>query len=563
MPLMRRGWREAQWITDMNHPKPITLLICALGGEGGGVLTEWLVQIARHAGYACQSTSIPGVAQRTGATTYYIEVFPVPLAQLQGRRPVFSLNPVPGALDAIVSSELLETTRQIGAGMSSPDRTAVITSSSRTFTTQERMQLADGRSDSAELLKIVQGFSREHDVFDMGAVAKEAGTVVSAVMLGAIAGSGLFPFGRADYEDVVRTGGGNAAEASLRGFARAFEIVASKRRHPAVEEPAPGCHPGLDPGSMVGHQDGLRVKPAMTDPGCPGPGPSQSALADFPEPAHAMLALGHARMLEYQGTSYAALYLQRMRDILAAERAADPAGAHGFATTREMARWLALWMAFDDIVRVADLKSRASRWRRVKGEVKAGEDDLLRVYDFFKPGAPEFAALLPAALAERVLRWDRGRLARGKSPWALPVRIRTHSVFGMVALRLLASMKWLRVHGSRYAHEQAMMIKWLNGVIEGSRRDWKLGHEIALCGRLIKGYGSTNERGKENLLHVLDHLALGASAAAAAQAVAAARNAALADEAGQALDTVLVQHGAPPRPVKAQPIRWMRKPQRS
>jgi len=173
---------------------PITLLICALGGEGGGVLTQWLVDIAQQAGYPVQSTSIPGVAQRTGATTYYIEVFPVPQPQLGARRPVFSLNPVPGALDAIVSSELLETTRQIGNGMSSPQRTMVISSSSRTLTTQERMQLADGRADSGELLKVLQAFSRAHHVFDMGAVAREAGTVVSAVMLGAIAGSGLLPF---------------------------------------------------------------------------------------------------------------------------------------------------------------------------------------------------------------------------------------------------------------------------------------------------------------------------------------------------------------------------------
>src|SRR3954471_11336839 len=148
-------------MTPMNRTQPITLLICALGGEGGGVLTEWLVDTARHAGYAAQSTSIPGVAQRTGATTYYVEVFPVPLAELGGRRPVFSLSPVPGALDAIVSSELLETTRQIGNGMSAPERTLVITSSARTLTTQERMQLADGRADNAELVAIVESFSRE------------------------------------------------------------------------------------------------------------------------------------------------------------------------------------------------------------------------------------------------------------------------------------------------------------------------------------------------------------------------------------------------------------------
>ncbi|MBC7600047.1 MAG: indolepyruvate oxidoreductase, partial [Polaromonas sp.] len=124
----------------------ISLLICAQGGEGGGVLTEWLVDIARASGYAAQSTSIPGVAQRTGATTYYLEVFPVPLAELKGKRPVFSLNPVPGALDGLVSSELLETARQVGNGMASPARTLVISSSSRTLTTAERMVPGDGRT---------------------------------------------------------------------------------------------------------------------------------------------------------------------------------------------------------------------------------------------------------------------------------------------------------------------------------------------------------------------------------------------------------------------------------
>ena len=551
----------------MQNARPVSLLICALGGEGGGVLTEWLVDVARHAGYAAQSTSIPGVAQRTGATTYYLEVFPVPVAQLGGRRPVFSLNPVPGTLDAIVSSELLETTRQIGNGMSAPARTVVITSSSRTLTTLERMQMADGRADSDALLGVVKRFSREHHVFDMGAVAKEAGTIVSAVMLGAVAGSGLFPFPRDIYEAVIRgdlsaagppqgakaPSGGSAphevgqrgghipkmAAASLRGFSRGFELVSQPR-------------------SQAAFVTGLLSNEEHSAPAAP----AQEAdfASEFPPQAHTMLQLGHARMLEYQGPAYAQLYLQRLRQVLAAERAADPAGAHGFATTTEMARWLALWMAFDDIVRVADLKSRATRWQRVHGEVKAGEDDLLQVYDHFKPGAPEFAALLPPALAGRVLRWDRKRVLQGQPPWALPLKIGTHSVFGMLALRTLAAMKFLRVRGSRYASEQAMIDKWLAGVVEGSRRHWALGHEIALCGRLIKGYGATNERGKENLLHVLDHLAALPSAESAAQAVAAARTAALADEAGTALDATLLRHGAPARPVKEHAIRFVRKP---
>ena len=530
----------------MNDTRPISLLICALGGEGGGVLTEWLVDIARHAGYAAQSTSIPGVAQRTGATTYYLEVFPLPLAQLGGRKPVFSLNPVPGALDAMVSSELLETTRQIGNGMSTPQRTMVITSSTRTLTTQERMQLADGRADSADLLKIVKAFSREHHVFDMGTVAKESGTVVSAVMLGAIAGSGLFPFKREDYETVVRGGDTTAPEkvsrmaaASLRGFARGAELVSQPRAQAA-----------LIAGLLVGNDD---------DMGAPVTLPLDVA-ARFPPAVHAMLTLGHARMLDYQGPAYAQLYVHRLAKVLAAERAADPSGIQDFATTREMARWLALWMAFDDIVRVADLKSRSTRWQRVKGEVKAADDDLLQVYDHFKPGAPEFAALLPPALSQRVLRWDRNRVLQGKSPWALPLKIGTHSVFGMLSLRVLASLKWLRVRGARYASEQAMIEKWLGGVLDGTLGHWQLGHEIALCGRLIKGYGATNERGKENLLHVLDHLAPAAKLPQDnAAAIAAARTAALADDAGIALDATLVRHGAPARPVKEQPLRFVRR----
>ncbi len=527
----------------MNQQKPITLLICALGGEGGGVLTEWLVDIARASGYAAQSTSIPGVAQRTGATTYYLEVFPVPLSELGGKRPVFSLNPVPGALDGLVSSELLETARQVGNGMTSPQRTLVISSSSRTLTTAERMVPGDGRTDNAPLLQAIGAQSRLTQVFDMAEMAKDCGTVVSAVMLGAIAGSGLLPFARQAYEDAIRHGG-RGAEASLRGFDRAFAQVNTQQAQTALVSRL-----------LLNDEHHAPAKQGL----------EAHLIHIFPVPVHEMLALGYARMLEYQGSSYADLYVQRLKQVLHAEQLADPACAQAYATTREMARWLALWMAFDDIVRVADLKSSAGRWQRVQGEVKTNDGDLLHVYDHFKPGAAEFAALLPASLAAHVTRWDRKRVAKGKAPWAMPMKIGTHSVFGMLSLRLLANLKWLRVRGSRYAAEQALIEQWLAGVVRGTQTHWQLGHEMALCGRLIKGYGSTNERGKDNLMHVLEHLATGASFASPelrAAAIAQAREAALLDEAGKALDQALVQHGAPTLPVKAQPIRWVDNPHR-
>ena len=50
-------------------PKPVTILVGALGGDGGGVLCDWIVSAAQSEGLGVQATQIPGVAQRTGATT--------------------------------------------------------------------------------------------------------------------------------------------------------------------------------------------------------------------------------------------------------------------------------------------------------------------------------------------------------------------------------------------------------------------------------------------------------------------------------------------------------------
>jgi indolepyruvate ferredoxin oxidoreductase beta subunit len=518
---------------------PITILLTALGGEGGGVLAEWLVETALRAGHSVQSTSIPGVAQRTGATTYYLEVFPVPDRELGGRRPVFSLNPVPGALDLLASSELLETVRQIGNGMTTRQRTHVLTSTSRALTVAEKMQPGDGRLDEGDLLRIVHAQSREAEAFDMAAAAREAGTVISAVLFGAIAASGALPFERAAYEAIIG-GSERGAGASLRGFAVAFDAVASLRaERGAVQAAARAAAHSLAP----------RPEPRL-----------DASLAAFPAEVREVLALGCARLQDYQDAAYVRLYLDRLGRVLAAEREGGTAANGEHATTREAARYLALWMAFDDIVRVADLKSRASRFARVRREVKAGEHDVVAIVDHFKPGAAELASLLPKALADRLVRWDRRRVARGRDALALPLKIRTDTAFGLTLLRLLAALKGWRRRGSRFAEEQAAIERWLAAVEAGARRHAALGFELAACGRLVKGYGATNERGKANLLHVIAHLAASAifaSEAQRAEAVRQARVAALADEAGTLLDQTLLRHGAAPRPVQAQPIRWV------
>ncbi len=514
----------------------ISLLICALGGEGGGVLNEWLVDVARRAGYPAQGTSVPGVAQRTGATTYYFETYPVPLAELGGRKPVFSLNPVPGALDAVLSSELLETARCASNGLPSPDRTLVITSSARTLTNAERSHLGDGRLDNAALLGLVQSASRAHHVLDMQRIASQHRTVVSSVMLGAIAASGLLPFDRQHYVDAIRAGE-RGVEESLSGFDAAWRVIAEGRAQADAAQ------------RIV--EDAMAAAPA-------------ALLDEFPPDVRQLAALGLARVTEYQDARYGELYLDRLRRVRDAEQLAPGRDGSAFDATREAARWLALWMAYDDIARVADLKSRASRHARVRREARAGERDLLRFYDHFKPGLPEVADLLPAALAERLRDAERARIAEGRGPWSFPLKLASHTVLGMLLLRALALARHVRRFSSRYAQEQALIDTWLTALIAGLNENARLGSELAQCGRLLKGYGSTHERGRERLLHVLRHVAprTFGTADARADAIARVRTAALDDEGGKAFGQALAAVGAPAPALRAQPVHWMPRPPR-
>jgi indolepyruvate ferredoxin oxidoreductase beta subunit len=294
-----------------------------------------------------------------------------------------------------------------------------------------------------------------------------------------------------------------------------------------------------------------------------GEAPPDRVTAAFPPAVHEIAGLGYARLVDFQDRAYAELYVQRLARVLAAERGADPGGARGFALTRETARFLALWMAYDDIVRVADLKCRASRFARVRREVAAGDGDIVRIVDFFRPGLPEFSSLLPAPLARRLAAWDQRRRGRGEPPLSLAIELRTDSLWGFAALRSLAGLRWLRRWGARFGQEQAQVERWLEAIESAAGNDWQCGYEIALCGRLVKGYGATNERGKENLIWIIDRLAAGGAFATATQranAIRDAREAALADEAGTALDRALSEHGAAARPTRAQPIVWAKLP---
>ncbi|HEX7054556.1 MAG TPA: DUF6537 domain-containing protein [Burkholderiales bacterium] len=473
----------------MNAPeRPITILIAALGGEGGGVMADWLMEAATQAGFPAQATSIPGVAQRTGATTYYLEIFPQERGALGGKEPVLSLTPSPGNVDMMVASELVEAGRAMINGYVSPERTTLIASTHRIYATAEKMQMADGRFDSDKVLAAARQLAKRALLFDMRALAQESGTVINAVLFGAMAGSGALPLSREACEQAIRRGG-RGAEASLRGFAAGFAIARGERAAP--QPPAP---------------------------------PRRATELEE------ITALAEERLKDYQNERYAELYRRRLQPFLAGERR--------LAAT--VARHLATWMSYEDIIRVADLKTRRSRFERVRREAGAKDGEPVIVIDYLKPGVEELASILPHFLGRRLVAWAerRGKL----DAYNVGMHIKTSSLPGWLLVRSLAWLRPLRPMSYRYREEQALIERWLARVAEAAKRDAGLAWEIAECARLIKGYGETHRRGKGNFLAILDALVENpatASAAEQARAIRKAREAALADPDGKALGATL------------------------
>ena len=115
----------------------------------------------------------------------------------------------------------------------------------------------------------------------------------------------------------------------------------------------------------------------------------------MPFPVRAIVRLGVARLIDYQDEAYARLYVDRLLPI------AETDAAHGDGTyrlTTEVARELALGMAYEDTIRVAELKIRPSRITRVHGEVAAKDGEVLKVAEFLHPRLQEIAESVPAGL---------------------------------------------------------------------------------------------------------------------------------------------------------------------
>ena len=292
---------------------PVTMLIAALGGEGGGVLTDWIVAAAASLGLPVQSTSIPGVAQRTGATTYYIEIYPEPWSALGGRRPVMALAPGIGDVDIVVASELLEAGRAVAGGFVTPgphhaDRLDPSHLRHRREDGDGRRPLRYGEAARGDREQRRSAHAVRHGA--RGAGRRRHDQRRDAGRDRRHPGACRFRPRRSRRRSAAD---GKAVEANLRGFARRPRWRASARRRGGRRRKARAV---------------LAARRALADLEARrrGSGAAQDIVAE-----------GLRRLVAYQDAAYARLYLDRLapdRARLTPRRRRRPAAARNGAASR-------------------------------------------------------------------------------------------------------------------------------------------------------------------------------------------------------------------------------------
>lgn len=508
---------------DHRDVEPIKVAVLALGGQGGATLTGWIAAAAERAGYFAQTTSVPGVAQRTGATIFYLEMLPRGAFELD-RPPALALMPTPGDVDLVIAAELAEAGRAIIRSFVTSERTTLIASTHRDYATVEKVKMADGRASSSTIERAAKRAAKRYIAFDMQRLAEQENSVISAVLLGAVAGSGVLPFEHDVFKAVISESG-RMVESNLRAFGAGYAGVREQQpRKDSEEDSSRTTFPDLPAGESVRHPTMRRFRDRIE--------------AKFPASVQGMLWEGVKRLVDYQDPAYGDLYLSRVEAIATNEsqQSSGPApGGSEAELTSAVARYLALWMSYEDTIRVAALKIRRSRFERIEQAARRSKSELVYVTEFMHPRAEEICDTLPASIGKFA---GNTAVTRHLLEWMTRSgrKVRTNTILGFLLLYGIASLRRWRRHTLRYKREDERIEIWLEKIRSLSRKNYEAAVALAECQRLIKGYGDTHERGWQNFSTVMECVNRIGGDAITGSVIRGLRNAALADESGKELE---------------------------
>ena len=335
--------------------KLLKILIPAVGGQGGGILTEWLLQALEAENYDVQSISLPGLAQRGGSTTYYVEAFPV------GEDIIFSQFPMPGDIDLIVAQEFLELGRMLKRGYGS-ENTVIVSSTHRMYSTQEKLPVASGIYEDEKLFKFAEQFSRKFIGVNILSLAKQNQMnelASNAILLGALAASGTVPISKESFQNSIRSVAVSVND-NLRAFDIGFNHITSNGDIAGPNKE--GENVLYDEVNYVNPSDIAKIEALKKE-----------LFKDYPEHLWAFIEEALYRLTDYQDFNYAEDFAGKIKKVHGIELDNT---AMDFRLSEQLIKNLSLLMTYEDGIRVSQLKIRDMRFDRIREEMQIRDDQV-------------------------------------------------------------------------------------------------------------------------------------------------------------------------------------------
>lgn len=479
-----------------NNSSLIKILIPAVGGQGGGVLTEWLFQAFLQEEYEVQGVGLPGLSQRAGSTIYYLEAYPA--MGNENNSIIFSQYPVPGDIDIILSQEFLELGRVLEMGYGS-DKTTIVSSTHRIYSTLEKMPVSSGIYSDNNLRKIAYEFSSNFIGINTLELAKQNELdelAINAILLGALGASGSLPIQESTYlKSIAKVG--ISIENNIKAFQIGWEYVRLIK-----DADSKSVNQNNTENFVIERTQSLNEATRdiylklISETG-----------SKYPERLGEIFAEALYRLIDYQGIWYAREYLNKLDRVFQIDSKFQDTS---YKLTELFAKNLALWMSYEDGIRVSQLKIDPGRFERIKQEMQLKENQVFRVIDYIKPDAEEIYGLLPNIFVSPILRLlnksfvyrffpQNKKLTFGQTPV-------TTSFTGNLRLWILSKLRFLRPYSYRYHLEHSLINKYQNSIEKYSQINYDLACLIAQSGNIIKGYGDIRRRTMKTFIRYLDNI---------------------------------------------------------
>jgi hypothetical protein len=217
--------------------------------------------------------------------------------------------------------------------------------------------------------------------------------------------------------------------------------------------------------------------------------PSPFLPDGLPEGAAPIVSEGIHLLIDYQGPSYAGLYVQRLRRFVGRRGVDD-------VMFGEIARLMAMRMSYEDPIRIAQSKLAET-------EMASGVPNVRFADDVRKFRLDELIGALPAIVAEPVLdtvEWV------GWLHMPVSIRFGNASRWSIRRLRIEAGLRRWRLFSVRYAKERVWVERWLHMIDRSLTKQPAAASAIVQTATMVQGYGDAYRQGLADWHAIIDGL---------------------------------------------------------